>query len=314
MREKLGLKELENEVPLTAIQRMIQPVLVTKCSSVSGKLYLASEMQQLDTIGIDAVAAAINDLVSENAKPLMFYDNITCARPKVEKLKEIEAGIEQGCILGSIRYTGSEIKELPDVFAYDQYDLVGFAAGVVDKKKKAEAVPVRDGDVIIGLPSNGLHNNGYVAARKKLYLSKASMEIYYETLGATLGELLLTPTKFYRKAMEAAFDSGIPIKSCIQVAHGGLDRAVRLLLHNQAGAVIKQKTDNIPPLYGMLRGDGNISEEQMRQTFNMGIGMLLVVAEEDADAMAEVLENAGEEPEFIGLIERDSYTIRYIKG
>lgn len=314
MREKLGLKELQNEVPLSAIQRMMQPVLLTKCTSVSGKLSLASEMQQFDTIGIDAVASAINDLAAENAKPLMFYDNITCARPKVEKLKEIEAGIERGCILGSIRYTGSEIKELPDALAYDQYDLVGFAAGVFDKKKRAEALPVKDGDVIIALPSNGLHNNGYVAARKKLYLSKASMEIYYETLGSTLGELLLEPTRLYRQAMEAAYDSGIPIKSCVQVAHGGLDRAVRLLLHNQAGAVIKQKTDNIPPLYGMLRVDGNISEEQMRQTFNMGVGMLLVVAEEEADAMAEVLENVGEEPEFIGLIERDSYTIRYIKG
>jgi phosphoribosylformylglycinamidine cyclo-ligase len=314
LREKLGLKELQNEVPLTTIQRMMQPMLLTKVSSVSGKLCLASEMQQLDTIGIDAVASAINDLAAENAKPLLFYDNVTCARPKVEKIKELEAGIERGCILGSIRYTGSEIKELPDAFAYDQYDLVGFAAGVFDKKKRAEVLPIKDGDVIIALPSNGLHNNGYVAARKKLYLSKASMEIYYETLGATLGELLLQPTKFYRKAMEAAFDSGIPIKSCMQVTHGGLDRAVRLLLHNQAGAVIKQKSDSIPPLYGMLRVDGNISDEQMRQTFNMGVGMLLVVAEEEADAMAEVLENAGEEPEFIGLIERDSYTIRYIKG
>lgn len=314
MREKLGLKELQNEVPLTSIGNMMQPVLVTKCSSVSGKLYVASELQKLDTVGIDAVAAAVNDLLAENAKPLLFYDSITCARTKAEKIREIEAGIEQGCILGSVRYAGSEVKELPDVFAYDQYHLVGFAAGIADKKKQADTEAIKDGDVIIALPSRGLHNNGHVAARKKLYLNKASMEIYYETLGATLGELLLTPTKMYRKALESAYASGISVKSCIQVTHGGLDRAVRRLLHNQAGAVIKQRMDNMPPLYGMLHKDGNISEEQMRQIFNMGVGMLLVVAEEDADAMAEILENAGEEPEFIGLVERDSYSIRYIKG
>ncbi len=314
MREKLGLKELQNEVPLSAIQSMMQPVLVTKNNSVSEKLYLASEMQKFDTIGIDAVATAINDLLAENAKPLMFYDHITCARPKAEKLKEIEAGIEQGCLLGSIRYAGSDIKELPDIFAYDQYDMVGFSAGVIDKKKQRGNIDVADGDVIIALPSSGLHNSGYVTARKKLYLSKASMEIYYETLGATLGELLLTPTKLYKKALEAVYDSGVPLKACVQVAQGGLDHAARQLLRHQAGAVIKQKFDSIPPLYGMLHKDGNISEEQMRQTFNMGVGMLLAVSEEDADAMAEVLENAGEEPEFIGLVERDSYNVRYIKG
>ncbi len=312
MREKLGLKELDNEISLSSVLKMKQPMLVTRTNSVSGKLFLAAEMQQFSTIGIDAVAASMNDLLAVGAKPILFYDNITCARPKLEKIKEIEAGIEQACIQSSIRYAGSEVKELPDIFSYDQYDLVGFAAGV--QEKVSAHTELKDGDVIIGLPASGLHNNGYVAARKKLYLSKATMEIYYESLGATLGELLLTPTKMYRRAMEAAFASGIEIKSCIQVAHGGLDRAVRLLLHNRAGAVIKQKNENMSPLYDMLHKDGNISEEQMRQTFNMGIGMLLVVSEEDADSMAEVLEGAGETPNLIGLVERDSYNIRYIKG
>ena len=138
------------------------------------------------------------------------------------------------------------------------------------------------------------------------------MEVYYETLGTTLGELLMQPTKLYRRAMEAAYHSGIEIKSCIQVGHGGLDAAVRLLLKNRAGAVIKQRMDHMPPLYWMLHKDGNISEEQMRQTFNMGFGMLLLVAESDADIMMEILEKAGENPHPLGLVERDSYTIRYI--
>lgn len=312
MREKLGLKELENEIPLSVVKTMQEPMLVTRTCSVSGKLYLAAEIQKFDTIGIDAVATALNDLAVMQAKPLSFYDNISCARSKPDKIKEIEDGCEQGCMLGGIRYAGSNVKELLDIFSYDQYDLVGFVAGVYDREKQTKRPEFKDGDVIIGLPSNGLHNNGYVAARKKLYLSKNSMDIYYETLGATLGELLMLPTKLYQKPLEAAFASGMEVKSCRQVTHGGLDRAVRELLDNRVGAVIKQKPEHIPPLYDMLHKDGNISEEQMRQTFNMGIGMLLVAAEQDADAMLEILEQAGEHPLPLGLVERDSYMIRYI--
>ncbi len=312
MREKLGLKKLENEIPLSMIQKMNEPVLITRAHSISGKLYLAAEIQSFHTIGMDAVAVTINDLLVERAKPLLFYDSISCARPKVERLKEIEAGAERCCLAGNVRYVGSEIKELPDIISYEQYDMVGFAAGVIDKETGEKFSSFKDGDVIIGLPSNGLHNNGYMLARKKLYLSKASMEVYYETLGTTLGELLMQPTKLYRRAMEAAYHSGIEIKSCIQVGHGGLDAAVRLLLKNRAGAVIKQRMEHMPPLYWMLHKDGNISEEQMRQTFNMGFGMLLLVAESDADIMMEILEKAGENPHPLGLVERDSYTIRYI--
>lgn len=312
MREKLGLKKLENEISLSVIQKMKEPVLITKANSISGKLYLAAEIQRFDTIGMDAVAAAVNDLLVERAKPLLFYDSISCARPKVERLKEIEAGAEQCCLLGNVRYVGSEIRELPDIISYEQYDMVGFAAGVIDKEMETQPSTLKDGDVILALPSNGLHNNGYMLARKKLYLSKASMEVYYETLGATLGELLMQPTKLYRRAMEEAYRSGIEIKSCVQVGHGGLDAAVRSLLKNRAGAVIKQRMEHMPPLYWMLHKDGNISEEQMRQTFNMGFGMLLLVSDSDADIMMEVLEKAGENPHPLGLVERDSYTIRYI--
>lgn len=171
---------------------------------------------------------------------------------------------------------------------------------------------MKTGDVIIGLPSNGLHNNGYVAARRKLYLTKTSMEIYYESLGSTLGDLLLAPTRMYRDAMEALLQSEIEIKSCVQVAHGGIDKAVHTLMHNAAGAVIKQREEDIPPLYDMLHKDGNISKEQMRNIFNMGIGMLILVAEEDTDRVVELLEAAGEEPVELGLAETGSDIVRYI--
>lgn len=314
MREELGLKELENEIPVSHFKDMDDPVLVTTTTSVSDKLYLAAQMQRFDTIGIDVTASAVNDLLAMRAKPLMIADTISCAKAKPEKIEEMEAGIQSACVTSGIRFADSQVKELPDIFSYDQYDLVGFAVGVCECQEKVRSSHFRDGDVIIGLPSNGLHNDGYVTARKKLYLSKASMEIYYETLGATLGDLLMQPTKSYKRPLEAAFASGIEIKSCVQVARGGFDAAVRRLLYNRAGAVIKQGKGKMTPLYDMLHKDGNISREQMRCTFNMGVGMLLLVAEENADAMMELLENEGEEPLLLGLMERDSYTIRYIKS
>lgn len=312
MRDKFDLKELTNEIPLAEFLQYEEPLLVSKTNAVSGKLLLASEVERFETVGYDSVAVGMNDMLAMGAKPVLYYDNISCARPRFERVRELEAGIEKGCDEAGITFAGSEIKELPDIFSYDQYDLVGFVAGVVERKKEIVPRRVKDGDVIIGLPSNGLHNNGYVAARKKLYLTKTSMEIYYDSLGSTLAELLLAPTKMYRQPMEALAESGVPVKSCVQVAHGGLDRAVRLLLKNSMGAVVKQREEDIPPLYHMLHKDGNISPEQMRCTFNMGIGMLLLVAEEDADQVVEILENAGEEPLELGLAERQTEGVRYI--
>lgn len=312
MRDKFDLKRLTNEIPLADFLRYDEPLLVSKTNAVSGKLLLASEVEKFDTVGYDSVAVGVNDMLAMGAKPILYYDNISCARPKFERVRELETGIEGGCREAEIPFAGSEIKELPDIFSYDQYDLVGFVAGVVERRKQIVPQYIEAGDVIIGLPSNGLHNNGYVAARKKLYLSKHSMEIYYDSLGATLAELLMAPTKMYRRSMEALLDSGISVKSCVQVAHGGLSRAVRLLLREGTGAVIKQREDDIPPLYHMLHMDGNINMETMRATFNMGIGMLLLFAEKDVDQAVEILENAGEEPLGVGLAECRTDEIRYI--
>ena len=312
MRDKFDLKELTNEIPLGEFLKYDEPLLVSRTNAVSGKMLLASEMSRFNTVGYDCAAVCINDMYAMGAKPLLFYDNISCARPKFEYIRDMEEGMENGCRQGNVTYAGSEIKELSDIFSYDQYDLVGFIAGIVEKKKKIGIAPVKAGDVIIGLPSNGLHNNGYVAARRKLYLTKTSMEIYYESLGSTLGDLLLAPTRMYRDAMEALLQSEIEIKSCVQVAHGGIDKAVHTLMHNTAGAVIKQREEDIPPLYDMLHKDGNISKEQMRNIFNMGIGMLILVAEEDTDRVVELLEAAGEEPVELGLAETGSDIVRYI--
>ncbi len=312
MRERLGLQTLTNEIPISIYRDMIDPVLVSKTHGVSGKLSIAAELERYDTIGKDCVAVCVNDLVAMGAKPLFFYDTISCARPKKDKIEDLEKGASQLCEQLGIAYAGSEIMELPDIFHYDQYDMVGFAVGIMDRSAGGGIRPVKNADVIIGLASDGLHNNGYVIAKKKLFLTKTSMEVYYENLQSTLGELLMQPTRCYQSALEAIRAAGIAVSGCIQVTHGGLDAALHKLLSKDQGAVIKQPRQNIPPLYQVLHQDGNMSLEQMRTTCNMGIGMLFIVAEEDVARAIELIEETGERPLPIGLVETGSTQIRYI--
>lgn len=291
---------------------MIDPVLVSKTHGVSGKLSIAAELERYNTIGKDCVAVCVNDLAAMGAKPLFFYDTISCARPKKDKIEDLEQGAQELCGQLGVAYAGSEIMELPDIFHYDQYDMVGFAVGIMDRSRGGSTRPVKNADVIVGLASDGLHNNGYVAAKKKLFLTKTSMEVYYENLQSTLGELLMQPTRCYQSALEAIRGADIALGGCIQVAHGGLDTALHKLLPKNLGAVIKQPKQNIPPLYQVLHQDGNMPLEQMRTTCNMGIGMLFIVAEEDVARVIELLEETGERPLPIGLVETGSTQIRYI--
>ena len=312
MRERLGLQTLTNEIPISIYRDMIDPVLVSKTHGVSGKLSIAAELERYNTIGKDCVAVCVNDLAAMGAKPLFFYDTISCARPKKDKIEDLEQGAKELCGQLGVAYAGSEIMELPDIFHYDQYDMVGFAVGIMDRSRGGSTRPVKNADVIVGLASDGLHNNGYVAAKKKLFLTKTSMEVYYENLQSTLGELLMQPTRCYQSALEAIRGADIALGGCIQVAHGGLDTALHKLLPKNLGAVIKQPRQNIPPLYQVLHQDGNMPLEQMRTTCNMGIGMLFIVAEEDVARVIELLEETGERPLPIGLVETGSTQIRYI--
>lgn len=312
MRERLGLQTLTNEIPISIYRDMIDPVLVSKTHGVSGKLSIAAELERYNTIGKDCVAVCVNDLVAMGAKPLFFYDTISCARPKKDKIEDLEQGAQELCGQLGVAYAGSEIMELPDIFHYDQYDMVGFAVGIMDRSRGGSTRPVKNADVIVGLASDGLHNNGYVVAKKKLFLTKTSMEVYYENLQSTLGELLMQPTRCYQSALEAIRGADIALGGCIQVAHGGLDTALHKLLPKNLGAVIKQPKQNIPPLYQVLHQDGNMPLEQMRTTCNMGIGMLFIVAEEDVARVIELLEETGERPLPIGLVETGSTQIRYI--
>lgn len=306
------MQTLTNEIPIISYRGMTDPVLVSRTHGVSGKLSIAAELERYDTIGKDCVAACVNDLVAIGAKPLFFYDTISCARPKKDKIEALENSARELCDQLDVAYAGSEIMELPDIFHYDQYDMVGFAVGILDRSASRGVRPVKDADVIIGLASDGLHNNGYVTAKKKLFLTKASMEVYYENLESTLGELLMQPTRCYQQALEALWKADIPLGGCIQVTHGGLDAALHKLLPEDWGAVIKQPRQNIPPLYQVLHQDGNMSLEQMRTTCNMGFGMLFIVAEDDVARVIELIEETGERPLPIGLVETGSAQIRYI--
>ena len=312
MRERLGLKALTNEIPIGVYRSMIDPVLISKTHGVSGKLSIAAELERYDTIGKDCVAVCVNDLMAAGAKPLFFYDTISCARPKKDKIEDLEAGARSSCEELGITYAGSEIMELPDIFHYDQYDMVGFAVGILDRGTVKDKRVVKQSDVIMGLASDGLHNNGYVAAKKKLFLTKTSMEVYYENLQSTLGELLMQPTRCYQKVLEAISRADIPVSRCVQVAHGGLDAALHKLLPVDCGAVIKQPKQNIPPLYQMLHQDGNMPIEQLRSVCNMGVGMLFIVSEEDAERVIDIIDESGERPVPIGLIEKPSKEIRYV--
>lgn len=312
MRERLGLQTLTNQIPIGIYRNMIDPVLISKTQGVSGKLSIAAELERYDTIGKDCVAACVNDLIATGAKPLFFYDTISCARPKKDKVQDLEAGARSSCEELNIIYAGSEIMELPDIFHYEQYDMVGFAVGILDRATIQDMQSVKRSDVIMGLASNGLHNNGYVAAKKKLFLTKTSMEIYYDSLQSTLGDLLMQPTRCYQKVMEAIYREGIAISHCVQVAHGGLDAALQKLLPEDCGAVIKQPKQNIPPLYLMLHQDGNIPLEQLRTICNMGIGMLFIVSEEDSEHVLDVIDETGERPVPLGLIEKPGTLIRYV--
>ena len=312
MREKLGLQKLTNEISIGRFRSMIDPVLISKTHAVSGKLSIARELEKYDTIGTDLVAVCLNDLVAAGAKPLFFYDTISCARPKKEMIENLEQGVKEACAKYQVSYAGSEIMELPDIFHYDQYDMVGFAVGIVDRGSDQKKDELRQSDVIMGLASDGLHNNGYVAAKKKLFLTKASMEVYYDNLQSTLGDLLMQPTRCYVKTLETIREAGIQVKACVQVAHGGLNSALHTLLSNHDGAVVKQPRQNIPPLYKVLEQDGNIPLEQLRGICNMGVGMLFVINEDDASRVLDIIDETGEKPVPLGLVEKGSNHIRYI--
>ena len=260
-------------------------------------------MDRHDTVGIDCVAMCVNDIACAGGEPLFFLDYIACGKNEPEKIASIVSGVANGCKQSGAALIGGETAEMPGFYPVDEYDLAGFAVGVVDRKNMITGKTIAKGDVLVGIASSGIHSNGYSLVRKVFEMKKESLDKTYESLGGkSLGETLLTPTVIYVKALRTIKEGGVTIKGCSHITGGGFYENIPRMLPENAHANIKAGSYEIPPIFDMLAKEGNISKEMMYNTYNMGIGMLLAVDAADADKTVALAEQAGEKAYIIGEI------------
>lgn len=288
---------------MEAFKTMEQPTLVSGTDGVGTKLKVAFEMDRHDTVGIDCVAMCVNDIACAGGEPLFFLDYIACGKNEPEKIASIVSGVANGCKQSGAALIGGETAEMPGFYPVDEYDLAGFAVGVVDHKNMITGKTIAKGDVLVGIASSGIHSNGYSLVRKVFEMKKESLNKTYESLGGkSLGETLLTPTVIYVKALRTIKEGGVTIKGCSHITGGGFYENIPRMLPENAHANIKVGSYKIPPIFDMLAKEGNISKEMMYNTYNMGIGMLLAVDAADADKTVALAEQAGEKAYIIGEI------------
>lgn len=288
---------------MEAFKTMEQPTLVSGTDGVGTKLKVAFEMDRHDTVGIDCVAMCVNDIACAGGEPLFFLDYIACGKNEPEKIASIVSGVANGCKQSGAALIGGETAEMPGFYPVDEYDLAGFAVGVVDRKNMITGKTIAKGDVLVGIASSGIHSNGYSLVRKVFEMKKESLNKTYESLGGkSLGETLLTPTVIYVKALRTIKEGGVTIKGCSHITGGGFYENIPRMLPENAHANIKVGNYEIPPIFDMLAKEGNISKEMMYNTYNMGIGMLLAVDAADADKTVALAEQAGEKAYIIGEI------------
>ena len=286
---------------MEAFKTMEQPTLVSGTDGVGTKLTVAFEMDRHDTVGIDCVAMCVNDIACAGGEPLFFLDYIACGKNEPEKIASIVSGVANGCKQSGAALIGGETAEMPGFYPVDEYDLAGFAVGVVDRKNMITGKTIAKGDVLVGIASSGIHSNGYSLVRKVFEMKKESLNKTYESLGGkSLGETLLTPTVIYVKALRTIKEGGVTIKGCSHITGGGFYENIPRMLPENAHANIKVGSYEIPPIFDMLAKEGNISKEMMYNTYNMGIGMLLAV--DAADKTVALAEQAGEKAYIIGEI------------
>ena len=288
---------------MEAFKTMEQPTLVSGTDGVGTKLKVAFEMDRHDTVGIDCVAMCVNDIACAGGEPLFFLDYIACGKNEPEKIASIVSGVANGCKQSGAALIGGETAEMPGFYPVDEYDLAGFAVGVVDRKNMITGKTIAKGDVLVGIASSGIHSNGYSLVRKVFEMKKESLNKTYESLGGkSLGETLLTPTVIYVKALRTIKEGGVTIKGCSHITGGGFYENIPRMLPENAHANIKVGSYKIPPIFDMLAKEGNISKEMMYNTYNMGIGMRLAVDAADADKTVALAEQAGEKAYIIGEI------------
>ena len=283
---------------------MKKPVLVSGTDGVGTKLKLAFLQDKHDTVGIDCVAMCVNDIVCAGARPLFFLDYVAVGKNLPERVAQIVSGVAEGCVQSGAALIGGETAEMPGFYPEDEYDLAGFAVGIVDEEKILNPENVAAGDVIIALPSTGVHSNGFSLVRKVFGIGEKSLDRFAEELGGkTLGETLLTPTRIYVKPVLAVLDAGINVKSISHITGGGFYENIPRCLPKDKKAVIEKSAVKVLPIFNLIAREGNIPERDMFNTFNMGVGMCLVVAKEDVDKALELLKQNGEEAYILGTIE-----------
>ncbi|MBE5827185.1 MAG: phosphoribosylformylglycinamidine cyclo-ligase [Butyrivibrio sp.] len=295
-----GLGGFSGAFSLSRIKEMEDPVLLSGTDGVGTKIKLAFLLDKHDTIGIDAVAMCVNDVACAGGDMLFFLDYIACGRNIPEKIAEIVKGVAEGCKQSGAALIGGETAEHPGLMPEDEYDVAGFAVGVVDRKDMIDGSSIREGDVLIGVASSGVHSNGFSLVRKVFDVTKENLDVYYDELGMTLGECLLTPTRIYVKMMKSVRDAGIIVKGCSHITGGGFYENIPRMLPEGTRAVVKKDSYDIPPIFGLMQKKGDIEEKMMYNTFNMGLGMVLAVAKEDADSALKAIEASGEKAYIVG--------------
>ena len=279
---------------MSRFKEMEEPVLVSGTDGVGTKLKLAFLMDRHNTVGIDCVAMCVNDIACAGGEPLFFLDYIACGRNYPEKIADIVSGVVEGCAQAGAALIGGETAEMPGFYPEDEYDLAGFAVGVVDRKDMITGKEVSGGDVLIGIASSGVHSNGFSLVRKVFPMTAEALGTYHEELGKTLGEALLAPTRIYVKALRSLKEAGIRIHGCSHITGGGFYENVPRMLPEGCKAVIEKNSYEVPAIFRLLAKEGGIDEHMMYNTYNMGIGMVLALPADAAEKAVAVLEEAGQ--------------------
>ena len=298
-----GIGGFSGAFSLAKIKDMENPVLLSGTDGVGTKLKLAFLMEKNDTVGIDCVAMCVNDVVCAGGEPLFFLDYIACGKNYPEKIAAIVKGVSEGCKQSDAALVGGETAEMPGFYPEDEFDLAGFAVGVVDAKDMIDGHSIQAGDTLIGVASSGVHSNGFSLVRKIFDMTKESLATYYDELGMTLGEALLAPTKIYVRMMKSVKNAGIRVKGCSHITGGGFYENIPRMLPDGVRAVVRKDSYEVPALFHLMQKQGELDEKMMYNTYNMGLGMVMAVDPADAEKTLEAIRAAGETGYVIGYVE-----------
>ena len=300
-----GLGGFSGAFSMKAFKGMEEPTLLSGTDGVGTKLKLAFLMDRHDTVGIDCVAMCVNDVACAGGEPLFFLDYIACGKNFPEKIATIVSGVADGCKQSGAALIGGETAEMPGFYPEDEYDLAGFAVGIVDKKDLITGQNLAAGDVLIGMAATGVHSNGFSLVRKvfEKEMTAQGLNTYYDQLGKTLGEALIAPTRIYVQALKNVKEAGVTVKACSHITGGGFYENVPRMLKDGVRAVIRKDSYPVPPIFRMLAEKGGIEEKIMYNTYNMGIGMVVAVDPADAKTAMEAMRKAGDTPYIIGSVE-----------